>query len=1114
MSLKPIRTRLEAFGPFREAVEWAATAVPGEAAVLRNAAGSCAAFVLAAVADAGRFTWCVLEDAEQAAYLHSDLLQVLRDEERVLLLPPSDSRPYDPGHEPDPAPVIQRADVLQRLSDGWKGVLVTGAEALREKLPLLSDVTASTVHVALGDRISPGSLIERLSERGFSRVEFVERPGDLALRGGILDVFPFVGDFPVRIEFFGDEIDSIREFDIHTQRSISRRTSARLVPDLDRGTTGHRIALVDEIPRDALVVVFDDARVHAALAARHDEITAAFEKRAAEDPGTPPPDTFYALPEAIRTGLDRFPRLLSGRFLERRPETVFDLETRPQPPFHGVIAELRKALSANAAQSTETWILCDSRAQEARIAELLEDDLEPMRTTLTVESLHEGFEAPGSGIAAYTDHQIFNRYHRPTTRRQKQRFGGISLRELQQLVPGDFVVHVDHGIGRFAGLEQIEVRGRQQEAVRLLYLSGDVLYVSVTALHKLHKYKGKDGHQPQLTKLGSGQWEKTKSRTKKRVKDIARDLIRLYAERKQSRGHAFGADSVWQREFEAAFEFEDTPDQAAAAEAVKTDMEQPVPMDRLVCGDVGFGKTEVAIRAAFKAVQDGKQVAVLVPTTVLAAQHARTFERRLRSYPVRIESMSRFRSGSDLKGIVSGLADGSIDVVIGTHRLISEDVHFKDLGLLIVDEEQRFGVGVKEKLRKLRVNVDTLTMTATPIPRTLQFSLMGARDLSVISTAPANRQPIVTEIHTFDKDLIRDAILYETSRGGQVFFIHNRVQSIHEIAGLIRNILPDLRVVVGHGQMTGPELEHVMLQFVERKADVLVSTSIIENGLDISNANTIIIDRADHFGLSELHQLRGRVGRSDRKAFCYLLVPSIHGLTREAKQRLQAVEEFSELGAGFQIAMRDLDIRGAGNMLGAEQSGFIEDVGFETYHRLLEEAVSELRSEEFPELFEQPRAPRTGETTVELDVDALIPESYLANRVERLNLYRRVSEATSAEELRLLEDEMGDRFGPPPDAVRQLMLGVEVKLLGQRLRLPRVAFKNERLFLSVPDQEADSWFYSHVFHPLLERLGSLDRRYVLKDGGPGKLRIVVQGVPTLDVAVDVLSSLQLEELVG
>jgi transcription-repair coupling factor (superfamily II helicase) len=656
-------------------------------------------------------------------------------------------------------------------------------------------------------------------------------------------------------------------------------------------------------------------------------------------------------------------------------------------------------------------------------------------------------------------------------------------------------------------MQHIEVRGKTQEVVRVLYQNDDVLYVNVNALHKLHKYKGKDGHQPTLTKLGSGQWERIKTRTKSRVKDIARDLIKLYAERKQARGHAFPEDTVWQRELEASFLFEDTPDQASTSESVKQDMSSPVPMDRLVCGDVGFGKTEIAVRAAFKAVQDGKQVAVLVPTTVLAAQHFRTFTARLRAWPVQIEVLSRFRSTADIRESTQRIATGKADIAIGTHRLLSKDVKFKDLGLLIVDEEQRFGVSVKEKLRKLRVDVDTLTLTATPIPRTLQFSLLGARDLSIIATPPPNRQPIETEIHTFDKDLIRDAILYEVRRGGQVFFIHNRVQSIESMADTLRMLVPDVRFRVAHGQMKGSALEKVMMNFVDGKFDVLVCTNIIENGLDISNANTIVINRADRFGLAELHQLRGRVGRSDRKAFCFLLVPSIHGLTREARQRLQAVEEFSDLGSGFQLAMRDLDIRGAGNLLGAEQSGFIEDIGFETYHRILDESVQELRSEEFGDLFADAATPPSGETSIDVEADAYIPETYVSNRLERLNVYRRISEAEKEDEIDGLRSELLDRFGPVPEIVENLLLSVIIKALAHRLRLARVVFKNERLFLAFPQPEEDAHFYDAVFQDLLKRLSELSHRYVLKESRSGKLRAIVQEVPDLDAAHRILAEL-------
>ncbi|NNE69453.1 MAG: transcription-repair coupling factor [Rhodothermales bacterium] len=1082
---------------------WVASSAPTSTLELRRAAGSSAAFLLADLVECGTNILCVLPDPDAAAYLESDLQQVLRGDSHVQLLPPSDHRPFDPEHVADPAPAIQRADVLEQLREGWTGIVVTSTEAFVEKVPASESLAQSTITLTVGDTAPPQGLIEQLVRTGFEHVEFVEQPGELALRGGILDVFPFVGDYPIRLEYFGDEVDSIREFDIHTQRSVSRLSKARLVPNLDASSDGLRSPVSAYLPDDVLLVIVDPANVRETAEALHQDWTRLFEQLEVEEP-PPGPDFWYVTPVELERILASSRRMITGSFLGESGDEIIDLGAVPQPVFNGSLAELRKRLAVNRRADWRTRIICDSRGQETRLRELLEADLEALDVELTVESLHAGFELPELRQALYTDHQIFNRYHRPTARKAKARYGGISLRELHQLVPGDFVVHIDYGIGRFAGMEQIEVRGRKQESVRLVYHNGDVLFVNVNALHKLHKYKGKEGHQPQLTKLGSGQWEKKKARAKSRVKDIARDLIKLYAKRKQSKGHAFSPDSIWQRELEANFEFEDTPDQGAAAQAVKEDMEDGQPMDRLVCGDVGFGKTEVAVRAAFKAVQDGKQVAVLVPTTILAAQHERTFLKRLKQFPVRVAQLSRFRSAAQQKQVLADLEAGKVDIVVGTHRLISKDVKFKDLGLLIVDEEQRFGVGAKEKLREMRVSVDTLTLTATPIPRTLQFSLMGARDLSIIATAPPNRQPIVTEIHTFSKDLIRDAILYEISRQGQVFFIHNRVQSIYEVSDMLRSIIPDIRIVVGHGQMKGPELERVMRQFVEKKADVLVSTSIIENGLDISNANTIIIDRANHFGLAELHQLRGRVGRSDRKAFCYLLVPSIHGLTREARQRLQAVEEFSDLGSGFQIAMRDLDIRGAGNLLGAEQSGVIEDIGFDTYHRILDEAVAELRREEFGDLFEEQQAPRAGETTVEIDLDAFIPEEYLPNRVERLNIYRRMAEAADEEALAALQAELADRFGPVEQAIQGLFDSALLKIIGERLRLPRVVYKNQRLFLGIPSDTEDPYFFENFFQPLLATLNDLDNRVALKESRSGKLRAIVQDVADLDTALKLL----------
>lgn len=1084
----------------------------GRSRYLRGMLSSLPAFLLAQVAQQTRRRLvCLTDETERAAYLYSDLEQVLGAAYPLLYLPPTGHKPYDAEQVDDPAALLQRSDVLQQLRDIEGGILVTSAAALFERVPPPEALSQEIRTLVVGEQLAPEMLLQYLVQQQFERVEFVEQPGEFALRAGILDLYPFSGGYPIRLEFFGDEIESIREFDVRTQRSVSRITKARIVPRLEReGATGLTLApLFDYLEADTVLAVFDEVRVVEGLNARYEQAQAAFQHHQTE--GVAEPHTRYLDGSEVLEGLRRFDRLLFGTFLHDPPHQPDSFEARPQPGFHGNLGLLRQRVSENTAQGWETVILCDSAAQAARMQELLEVQLETLRLTLAVESLHEGFEVPALGLAVYTDHQIFNRYHRPTARKQKKHFGGLSLRELHDLSPGDFVVHVDYGIGRFAGMEKISVLGKQQEAIRILYQDNDLLYVNVSAIHKLHRYTGKEGHVPRLTKLGTGQWEKTKSRTKKRVKDIARDLIQLYAQRKQSKGYAFAGDTIWQRELEASFEFEDTPDQAATTEAVKQDMEQPVPMDRLVCGDVGFGKTEIAVRAAFKAVQEGKQVAILVPTTLLADQHYRTFRRRLAAFPVTIEALSRFRSTAEQSGVVARLREGRVDIVIGTHRLVSQDVTFKDLGLLILDEEQRFGVGVKEKLRKLRVEVDTLTLTATPIPRTLQFSLMGARDLSIIATPPPNRQPIVTEIHTFNKDLIRDAVLYETSRGGQAFFIHNRVYDIEEVARMLRGLLPNIRVRVAHGQMKSQELETVMGDFAEKKFEVLVSTNIIENGLDISNANTILINRADHFGLSELHQLRGRVGRSDRKAFCYLLVSSVHALTREAKQRLQAIEEFSDLGSGFNIAMRDLDIRGAGSLLGAEQSGFIEEVGFETYHKILEEAVAELRAEEFGDVFPEPPQPRAVETTVDVEEHAFIPESYLGNNVERLNLYRRLSEAPDAAALQAVQEEMQDRFGALPPEGENLLHAATLRLLARKLRLSRVQFKNQRLFLDLPTIEQDPWFYDHVFHPLLRSLGEQTQRFVLKESDRKKLRVIVQDVPTLAAAQDVLARLLLPE---
>ena len=1100
VSLASIRARVTGAPFFLQLRREASALSAGDRLRLKGTVGSLPAFALADLRLHGDHPLCcLLAEHESAAYLQSDLEQLLGEEHEVLLFPPSGHKPYDREQVTENAALIQRADVLQRLQEGFAGTVVTSVAALVELVAPPETVAQETLTIRVGDEIGPEALMERFVEQGFEAVEFVELPGELALRGGILDVYPYAGDYPVRIEFFGDEIDSIREFDPQTQRSVSRLTTARIVPNLESPTYDdvEHVALLDYFDDATLFALFDEARLDEEAASFYAAAAEAYE--ALDEQGAPAPERLYLTGDGLRERLEQRPRLLFGTFAHDAQRSL-TLEAQPQPDFNSDIRRLRDHLAELRDRGFEAHILCDSAGQRSRLRELLGDEDHEPDAALTVESLHEGFVLPEERLAVYTDHQIFHRYHRPTARNRKRVKGGLSLRDLQGLSPGDFVVHVDYGIGKFAGLHKITVRGKQQEAVKVRFKDDDELFVNVNALHKLHKYTGKEGHQPKLTKLGSGQWERAKGRTKKRVKDIARDLVKIYAQRKASSGYGFAADSVWQREMEASFRWEDTPDQALAASAVKEDMEQAIPMDRLVCGDVGFGKTEIAVRGAFKAVQDGKQVAVLVPTTILALQHFETFTERLDRYPVKIAQLSRFVSSSEQKETLEKLKKGEVDIVIGTQRLAGKKVDFHNLGLLIIDEEQRFGVTVKERLRKMRAEVDTLTLTATPIPRTLQFSLLGVRDLSIINTPPPNRQPVVTEIHTFDRDLIRDAILYEVNRGGQVFFVHNRVRTIEEMAAMIRALVPDVRIKVAHGQMKASDLEDVMHDFIQRKFDVLVSTSIVESGIDVSNANTIIIDRAERFGLSDLHQLRGRVGRSDRKAFCYLLVPSVHTLTREARMRLQAVEEFSDLGSGFNIAMRDLDIRGAGAMLGAEQSGFIEDLGYETYHRILEEAVQELRSEEFSDLFKGEAAPPVGETTIDVEEDALIPGDYVSNNTERMNLYRRLADLSEPDELAAFRQELDDRFGTIPPEVDALLTAAEMKADAQALRLPRVQFKNQRLFLDLPTQEEDPYFYEARFHPLLERLANLDRRYVLKETKSGKLRAIVQSVTDIATA--------------
>ena len=1081
---------------------WIDQCAPGNVLSIKNASGSLPAFLLAHIfARSRRSLVCITPDVDGARYLHSDLEEL---NVPALYFPASGHTPYDQEQIAKSTPIIRRNDVLQQVAEDNPAITISSLEALQELMPPPTATQQQTRTIHVGDSISPSALVRDLVKQGFERVSFVQEPGEVAWRGGILDFFPFTGGLPVRVECFGNAIESIREFEATTQRSISHKATARLVPRPENiPVEGPWISLLDCLPADALLIVFDDPLIQSEATARYNTITSRYAALENTVDIPPAPEERYLSPEALARLRARFPKLVFETSADGNQTDTLVLESRPQPVFAGHLDRLREHL-----QNLCSWhirILCDSRGQKERLDALLEEVLDECNVHLLVGSLHQGFQLPGLATAIYTDHEVFGRYHRPRSRKLS-RTGGMRLQELNSLKLGDYVVHATYGIGQFVGLKKITVKGRIQESVHVVYAQGDNVYVNVNALHKLQKYTGKEGTAPALTKLGSGQWARAKSRAKKRIKDIARDLIKLYARRKASQAYAYAPDSVWQREMEASFQWEDTPDQYAAAEIVKRDMEDSAPMDRLVCGDVGFGKTEVAIRAAFKAAQEGRQVAILVPTTVLARQHYYTFKKRLENFPVRIEMLSRYITGAAVRKTLRDLAEGTVDIIVGTHRLVSKDVSFKDLGLLIIDEEQRFGVRIKEKLRQIRVNVDTLTLTATPIPRTLQFSLMGARDLSIINTPPPNRQPIQTEIHSVDWALIRNTALYEVSRGGQIFFIHNRVQSIGEIASRLRDLLPGIRLAVAHGQMKASELERVMSGFVDHTFDMLVSTSIVENGLDIANANTMIIHQAHRFGLAEIHQLRGRVGRSDKKAFCYLLVPSVSDLTRKARQRLQAVEQFSSLGSGFDIAMRDLDIRGAGNILGGEQSGFITDLGLSTYHQILEQAVQELRTEEFAELFHDMPPPPVQDTSVDVDVNASLPDSYVQNVLERLGLYRRIAETKDSKGLIRIRDELVDRFGPLPRPAKHLLRAAEMRLMAQNLRLPRIQYRNQRLFLRFPSKDEDPSFYSTILAPLLRELDKSRHQFVLKESKSNRLRAIVQNVKTLMAAYRLLKT--------
>lgn len=1076
----------------------------------------------------------VLHDREEAAYFHSDLSNLLtaatgNSENAPLLFPSSYKRPYS-FDETENANILLRAETLNRVS-GSKAtgqLVITYPEALTEKVINRQSLVQNTLSASVGEKLDIAFLTELLASYDFERSDFVYEPGQFAIRGGIVDVFSYANDLPFRIELFGDEIESIRTFNPETQLSVETRPSVSIIPNVQtRLLQESRVSLLEFLPANT-AFWFKDLRLTLdVLGESFDKATASFAKVLEAAAGTQivsDPQKLFETRNAFRKGLEEFACVEFGkRFYfsaEKHGATTVQFQAKPQPSFNKDFSRLVKNLHENQARRLTNVIAADSPRQFDRLTTIVDELDHNTHFQPLLVALREGFIDELLNLALYTDHQLFERFYRYKDRARFSKSKAMTLRELRDLQPGDFVTHVDNGIARFGGLTKMEVGGRIQESVRLIYRDDDVQTIPIHALHKISKYSGGEGTPPTLSKLGSPEWENKKKAVKKKVKDIAAELIKLYARRKAAPGFAYSPDSFLQAELESSFIYEDTPDQAKATEDVKRDMEQPHPMDRLVCGDVGFGKTEIAIRAAFKAVTDGRQVAVLVPTTVLAMQHFKTFRDRLSDFPVTVEYVNRFKTTKQIKETLQRVKEGKTDILIGTHRLTGKDIEFKNLGLMIIDEEQKFGVKTKEKLKELRVNVDSLTLTATPIPRTLHFSLLGARDLSIIATPPPNRQPVQTELHVYSETLIRDAIAREISRKGQVFLVHNRVKDIEEMANLVLRLVPDARVTYAHGQMDGDMLEKRMMKFVEGEYDVLVSTNIIESGLDISNANTIIINRAHMHGLSDLHQMRGRVGRSNRKAYCYLLTPPVAGLPSDARKRLSTLEEFSDLGEGFKIAMRDLDIRGAGNLLGGEQSGFINDLGFEMYHQVLDEAVRELKEEEFKDLFAGDAALREAakarprECAIETDLQVLIPDTYVSNVGERLRLYARLDKATQESELMKVLAGIEDRFGLLPAEVLQLADVVRLRWQGSRAGFERLTLKRDTLkgYLPAGDEHKD-FFQGEQFGRILNFVQTHPRSANLKERKE-QLIVTIEQVPTLDKARKLMAELIDEEVVG
>lgn len=1053
----------------------------------------------------------ILPTHEEASYFLSDLESLF--EKQILFFPASYRKAFD-FTQLDSANVLQRAETLSSLNHASElpKIVITYPEAISEKVINRADLEKNTLAITQNTKLSIEFINEFLYEYDFERVDFVYEPGQFAIRGGIVDIFSFSNDLPYRIEFFGDEIESIRTFDIESQLSVNNIHTVTIVPNVQaKFLTNNHISLLEYIDRDSVIWLKDVQFTLDIIRDGYKRASQLWKALSETDIKNNPEwvDPRFTFTDDKNFGalLFDFPNVEFGKQFFFKPDTIIQFDTHPQPSFNKDFNLLIHNFKENEGKRIKNIIFSDSPKQVERIYAILADLDTTVKFIPIYKALREGFRDDNTQLACYTDHQIFDRYYKYKRIKAYERSQAITLKELRDLKPGDYITHIDHGVGKYAGLEKVDVNGKTQEMIRLVYADNDLLYVNINSLNRISKYSGKEGSVPKMNKLGTDVWDKLKKTTKKKVKDIARDLIKLYAIRKAQTGNAFSPDTYLQNELEASFIYEDTPDQEKATADVKRDMESPHPMDRLVCGDVGFGKTEVAIRAAFKAVADSKQVAVLVPTTILALQHHRTFTERLKGLPANIDYINRFKTSKQIKDTLKRLEEGKVDIIIGTHRLVSKDVKFKDLGLMIIDEEQKFGVTVKEKLKVMRANVDSLTLTATPIPRTLHFSLMGARDLSIISTPPPNRQPVQTELHVFGETLIQEAVAYELDRGGQVFFIHNRVADLKQLGAMIQKLVPGARVGVAHGQLEGDDLEDVMLKFINHDFDVLVATTIIEAGLDIPNANTIIINHAHMFGLSDLHQMRGRVGRSNKKAFCYLLSPPLSTLTPEAYKRLSAIEEFSELGSGFNVAMRDLDIRGSGNLLGGEQSGFIAEIGFEMYNKILDEAVQELKDDEFGELFaDEQNRKYVSFTQIDTDLEVMIPDEYVTNIGERYNLYNEIAKLEDEKQLQSFEKELEDRFGPIPTPVFELFNTLRLQWLGKEIGFEKISYKKDTLkgyFLNNPKS---SYFESDQFGKVLAFVGAHPSNSNLKEV-KGQLRLALSNVNNIDYALHLLKQM-------